>query len=271
MAFEERELSNSGGLPVALYEFTRGAQTFRYAAADRDVTFGGNVYASAPVEHQGVTQAGDASQDSFEINLAAASAVAQLYVGSAPSVAVRLIVRRWHYGDADAPIYWIGTVSECKQQDDATAKLVCNSIAGTFGRNGLRLGWQRTCPHALYDSECKVIKETQAAGVIVAALDGQNVQGANFALQENGRYRGGYIEWEPVAGTFERRAIQEHAGDAVALIGTTTGLEVGMLLRAYPGCKHTMEDCDGRFQNIENYGGFPLIPSKSPFSGDPVW
>jgi uncharacterized phage protein (TIGR02218 family) len=271
MTLDASELSNSEGLPLALFEFTRGTHTYRYVAADRDVTFDGNLYTATPIAHQGATQSGDTSQDSFEVELTAAHRIAQLYVGSAPSVAIKLTVRRWHYGDPDAVITWIGTVLECKQKDDATATLICQSLAATFGRNGLRLGWQRGCPHALYDQSCLVDRTAFGVAMTLTAVDGASVQAAEFALQGEQRFRAGYIEWQPEAGTFERRAIRSQVGEVATLMGTTTGLAIGTLITAYPGCAHTSADCDAYFGNLGNYGGFEMIPGKSPFDGDPVF
>jgi hypothetical protein len=32
------------------------------------------------------------------------------------------------------------------------------------------------------------------------------------------------------------------------------------------GCDHSTSTCASRFNNLDNYGGFPFIPSKNPFS-----
>ena len=39
----------------------------------------------------------------------------------------------------------------------------------------------------------------------------------------------------------------------------------------YPGCDHTLTTCDTAFSNSLNYGGFPAIPQKNPWAGDPVF
>jgi hypothetical protein len=32
------------------------------------------------------------------------------------------------------------------------------------------------------------------------------------------------------------------------------------------GCDHSVSTCAARFGNLANYGGFPFIPTKNPFS-----
>lgn len=271
MTFDTNEISNFSGSPIALYQFERGSQVFRFASADRDIEFGGDTYTSAPIAHEGMMQSGDRQADSFNVNVAAASAVAQLYTAGAPSEPVTLTVRRWHYGDTDAPIYWIGSVIECKRRDDATATLICQSVSTMFGRSGLRLGWQRTCPHALYDSQCRADKAAFAVPAVVTAFDGVTILADAFGGFPNNYFTAGFIEWSPVEGTTERRAIRTHFTTAIAVLGGTYGLSVGAAIVAYPGCLHTLADCKDKFNNLPNYGGFAAIPGRSPFDGNPVF
>ena len=44
-------------------------------------------------------------------------------------------------------------------------------------------------------------------------------------------------------------------------------LTVGDTVKAFAGCNHTTEVCDGKFANLLNYGGFPFIPQKNPMDG----
>ena len=43
-----------------------------------------------------------------------------------------------------------------------------------------------------------------------------------------------------------------------------------MPLTAYHGCMHTYEDCEKK-GNDDNYGGCTNLPTKNPFSGNPIW
>ena len=40
---------------------------------------------------------------------------------------------------------------------------------------------------------------------------------------------------------------------------------VGPMATVYPGCSHNTTDCDTVFDNLDNYGGFPYLPSENPF------
>ena len=38
----------------------------------------------------------------------------------------------------------------------------------------------------------------------------------------------------------------------------------------YPGCTKSRAVCKNKFDNLNNYGGFPWIPTKNPFGGSSI-
>lgn len=40
-------------------------------------------------------------------------------------------------------------------------------------------------------------------------------------------------------------------------------MEIGDSITAYPGCRHTIADCRDKFDNLDNFGGFPYVPNKN--------
>jgi hypothetical protein len=57
---------------------------------------------------------------------------------------------------------------------------------------------------------------------------------------------------------------------SIAAFGDTSDLFPGMTITVYPGCQRTTAACES-FQNRDNYGGFELMPGKSPFDGTPFF
>ncbi|MGP1665642.1 MAG: phage BR0599 family protein, partial [Rhodanobacter sp.] len=72
-------------------------------------------------------------------------------------------------------------------------------------------------------------------------------------------------------GALERRGIDEHLGKQLRLLGKSDGLLEGMDVKAYPGCQRTSAVCAAKYNNLLNYGGYPHLPGKSPFDGDPLY
>lgn len=271
MAYSERELSNFDGKPILLYEFSRAALAWRYCTADRDITYDEQLYSAVAISDAGVKQTGDTKVETFDVTLPATAAVPLLWRGVAPSEKIWLRVRRLHYGDLDTQAVFVGSIAQVSQTDEATSVLSCQSIVASLRSSGLRLGWQRGCPHMLYDNQCKVDKAAYAWNATITALDGVNVQAAEFAAKPNGWFTGGFLEWSLGSGAYERRMIQAHQGNLVGLLGSTYGLSVGMPVTAYPGCNLTGATCANKFNNIANYGGVLHLPGKSPFDGNLVF
>jgi uncharacterized phage protein (TIGR02218 family) len=271
MAHEDRELSTQDGQPILLYEFQRGALTWRYCTADRDIEYSGETYAAVAISDRGVEQGGDTSSSNFEVTLPPDTEVAMLYRTTPPSDRVWLRVRRLHYGETEAPIIWVGTVAQASQPDDASMVLTLQSVVAQLRTNGVRLPWGRTCPHVLYDTQCRANKAFHAVLMTVTGLSGNTVQVADVMDLSDGWFSGGFLEWTVGSGTYERRMIAAHAGNLLQLLGTTDGLTFGQEITAYPGCDRLLATCEAKFDNLLNYGGFPMMPGTSPFDGTSVF
>lgn len=271
MTFDTVERSNFQGRPITLYEFRLGTTRWRYSSTDRDITLAGDVYVATPISDGGATQSGEPRNEDFVVTLPIDAAVVVAYKTAPPSEPIYLYVREHHFGETDAAITWVGTVSTIRPGKLASAEIVANLFTASFNTNGLRLSWSRNCPHALYDHNCKVDKTLHAVPGTVTWLDGLNVKGVAFDALADGHFSGGFIEWPSPLGFTERRSIRKHVGENLELIDSTRGLTVGLAIIAYPGCKRTVEECDVKFNNFPNYGGFPHIPGKSPFDGTGVF
>jgi uncharacterized phage protein (TIGR02218 family) len=277
MAFPTIEGSNYDGSPVVLYEFTRGVDAvFGYAGADKDITTSNGtreiVYVAAPISNSGQTQKGTAVTDVFEITCPATLEVVQWYRYTPPSDTIYLAVRRFHYGDTQSVIVWLGQVVSVEENSEGIATIRCQQVSITLKRGGLRMTWQRGCIHALYDQNCTVDKSLYAVGVSV------NIVGVNYLVlletpSSSTFWNGGILEFDvpSLTGVKERRLIESISGNTLFPYGQMDGYYHGMPLTLYPGCKRTGEWCNSFFHNIDNYGGFEFLPNKSPFSGESVF
>jgi uncharacterized phage protein (TIGR02218 family) len=308
MTYDRLEESSYSSIPVVLFKFSRGAvagiggQVWRYTSADQDILMAENLgppisfrdpevvtYTAYPISHAGITLSGEPSTDQLVITLPWSAPVVSLFRGDPPSVPVAIEVSYTHFGDPSAfdfaagdparRLMWVGTISQVKRTDPGKAELTCNTIAQSFERNGLRLGWARNCPYSLYDPKtCKADKTLHSlTGLITQLSFGFNVTVAEFAGFPDGAFKGGYIEWLAAVGEpsaflggeliYERRVIQGHSGPTVRILGTTEALSVGQSITGYRGCDKTITMCDDIFANIDNNGSCPYLPGISPFDG----
>lgn len=272
MTFNSVENSNDDGRPIYLYEFTLGAAKFRYTSSDADVTLNGYKWKAEPITDDGVKLTGDANTDGLTITGPASLAPAQMFLGTPPSQAIMVAIYHYHEIDNNSVLAYIGEVMQVNQPQPGTAAITCDTISASMQRDGLRLAWQRNCPYAVYDPlTCKASKATHKIDLTVTVIAGNTVKFNGLAGKPNGHMDGGFIEWEhPTRGT-EFRMVEQQIGDTCVMFGLTDGLYYALKVKAYPGCNRTVAVCISKFNNLENYGGIPDLPGKSPFDGDPVF
>lgn len=271
MSFDQIERSNYDGKPILLYEFVYGSTVWRYSGGQKDLNFNGVLYEAIPVSHEGYSMSGNPTSDEITINISMRAGITDLFNGTPPSHSIQISIRTLHFGDTEAPVVWSGIIKSMRRASTVEAKFNCNSLLSTLSRNGLRLSWQRGCPHALYDNLCRVNPNDYGTAVQVNALIGDHVEAAGAAGLPNGYLSGGYLTFTTEHGSTETRAIEEHWQHRIRLLGVADGMTVGQWIIVYPGCDRTSGTCIGKFDNLSNYGGFPHLPNKSPFDGDPVF
>lgn len=275
LSTRQAEMTSYDGRPVQLFDFNRGTIHWRYARADQDIMFQGFLYAALPgISESGVQQNTEAADNDMAITVPNDSDISQLYVANTPTD--RMYVTIWVY-DVDAAaddrgrLYWKGSVAGKAAGDNGSAKLNCQDLAVGFSRSGLRLAWEKGCPHTLYDTECKVDRTTVAVTGSVLSASGNNLQAAILDSYVDGWFAGGFCEWEIATGVFQRKGIESHVGASVTLIGGSGGLAVSDTVVFYPGCAHTIAVCSSKFGNHLNFGGVQYMRGTSPFDGSPVF
>lgn len=281
MSFSDKEISNDEGQRIGLYHFRWGTQNWYYTSADRVIAYdsgdgsGSHDYQPTAISDSGVTQGGETGYD-FQVTLPSTNPVALLYRVTPPSGRVYLKVRRMQLGETDAPLFWVGTVANLKPKNLAGAVMVCRSSISNLKRTGLRLTWQRQCPHALYDRQCRVDPADWEYPYEIASVVGNQVTLVTAGVgldQATGFFTGGIIKWQVATDTYDFRMIEAHTAPLVfTLFGRGDGLAAAMDVLLYPGCTRdvSLTGCL-HFANLDNYGGHLYMPGKSPFDGNPVF
>lgn len=271
MTFAASETSIRSGQPVELYDFSRRAVHWRYTGADRDIAFDGATYSAGTWSTNGYTASGDTVQQTLTITAPLDAAVADQFRVLSPSDPVLLRVLRWHPGDADAGVWWIGQITHVSRLKDHL-EIAGESIVSAQQALGLRLAWQKSCPFSIYDVSCTLDPTAFAFTASVASVTGATVTAAAFADPANvppGRLAGGFLSWDAGSGFTERRAIAAHSGDTITLLNSTYGLAPAMTVTAHPGCDQSAPVCNSVFNNLPNFGGVPGLPAVNPFNQTP--
>lgn len=269
MTFQAQESSTYSAHPIELYQFSRGSVTWRYTSADEDKVISLITYTKQAIDRTAFEQTQEMSRSPITLTVDKNLPFVLQYRGSPPSDIVLLKIQRYHELDGELVTPWMGRVTNVKFKE-RTAEIRCEPIYTSMKRPVLRRRYQTTCPHVLYGAMCGAPSASFVTNVTVQSVNGLTISSSTFALQADGYYSGGYVDWE-VGGNLERRFILSHVGSDITInLPFASGVN-GSIIRAYPGCDHLLSTCNSKFSNVLNYGGQPFYPKKNPFGGSPIY
>lgn len=278
--FELREISRFFGQPIHLFRFALGPLEWRFTNAEMAVVVEGDEYAPASISRGPIRETAERAKNVVTITMPyalnpatpdkpATQDFGDIWRPYPPSDRVFITCMAMHRGDADVAVEWMGHVAQ-PEFTDTTLKLTCEPTLARRRAKGGGRRVQRACELALYGQglgQCNLPKEPFAVPATVTAMNGLLLTAPGLAASAF-QLEGGFIEWTLPSGLVERRTIMSHAGAVIELDYSAAALVPDLEFIAYPGCPHTWAACSAR-NNTDHYGGFPYLPTKNPWSGDP--
>lgn len=252
-----------------LYRFVRGAAQWRYAAASREVVAdvdgaGPRTYLPAAITRGPLGLGPEAGRRTLELRCPPDLDVVRPFRGAPQPQPMGVSVHRRRERGGDWVLLWTGRVLQVVFEE-GVARIRCEPASVSLRRTGLRRLYTRRCPQVLYGPECGVVPVAEA--YVVREVDGR-VIGLEGASAPEGRFAGGYLE--RADGTRHMIEKSEPAFSPVVSTRVTLAypapLALGEAVSLYAGCDRTLQTCRDRFANTDNFGGFPWIPRKNPFS-----
>lgn len=270
MTFSSQEKSIDDGQPLELFRFVMRPKVWRYSNHTEDVSVGPDVYLPNTISRTTITQ-------TEEINKADLTITVPRYFGPAdrfrvvpPSEPMVVTVSRMHFGTEEPLVAWQGRVMSVGWSG-AKAEMVCQPIFSSLLRPGMRRYYSYVCGHSLYGPKCRVIANAHVQTALVTSVVHSKVGAGEFGAHADGHFTGGYIQYTTAEGIVEQRLIVSHVGTLITLAVPPVDLRGAMRIQAFPGCAHTTDICASKFDNLNNYGGFPYIPTGTPFAGKTIF
>ena len=269
MTFDAQETSVESGQPIELYWFTLDSENFRYTSNQEDVTVDSFEYDAIPISRGEILMVpNDPSSERLSVTLPADDPFVQNFVTVAPSVPAVLTISRIHRNDGAEEVVTIfqGTVlnvSFTRENREAVAQVVPKTHAAT--RTIPRFNFSGQCNHVLYDARCKILIDdpTYRHEGEVTAVNGNviTVDGAAAFNVLTDFFVAGIARFGD-----ETRMITAQSGDDLTLVLPFATSPLGQDIFVNAGCKQRFQtDCISKFNNRENFGGFPHVPTKNPF------
>lgn len=270
MSYFEFDQSDQNANPVHLYQFTVNETTYRFTDISENYTAMGEAWQTTGLISGSVRTTNEFIKDTLQIKFPRTNTFAQSFLDSSFSDSQTTVtVFRGYIADPDEEFisYWKGRVAG-SAVDKNLIILDCEPVFTTLKRTGVRARYQRTCRHALYSSQCGVDIESSSFMVdgTVTAVDGVTFTISEASAQSDGYYFGGVLRLE----NGDMRFIINHTSDQITLNSGHPDLAVSSNVTLFPGCDRSPTTCQSRFNNLDNFGGFPYIPEKNPFNGSSV-
>jgi len=122
--------------------------------------------------------------------------------------------------------------------------------------------YQRMCNHSLGDEGCGINMASYYDSYTVnsVAADGRTLELSGWGAY-NGIFTLGYIKNQAES---ERRMIVSHSNKTCELRYKFSASVQGQTCKVYQGCDKTIGTCKTKFDNVDNFLGFPYIPSDNP-------
>lgn len=268
MSYLDKEASVQDALPVELYEFTSASQYWRYTSAPYAISYLEREYTPSSITRSSITQTTDIFKGSITFTFPKSNLFASQYLAFSPDNVTTVTVYRGHVTDlADEYIvYWKGRVVGAKTNGNSI-EIECESVFTSIRRVGLRARFEYGCRHSLYQKGCNVSKELyKHSGAITSITNEMQLQVTGANLQPDGYYIGGLLN-TPLGVS---RFITNHVGDVITISRPIQGLLSTTVVDIFPGCDHLKETCKDKFNNLNNFGGFPWVPNKNPYGGSSI-
>ena len=266
MTYDEIDTSVSSGEPVELYLFTQGAQRWTLTTASMEITHNALIYTPAPVSRTSISQNDDVFKNKLSLKFPRDNIFASQFISATPDLSTILTIFRGHRSIDNYITYWKGRVVGASLTNNLIT-IDCESIFTSVARMGLRAKFELNCRHPLYSGGCRVSAEHYRTDTIIHALSDQaHLEIAAAANRDDGYYKGGMLKLSNGAS----RLITGHVGSSITLSRPLDDLAVGVNVSIYAGCNHSVDECDGKFDNLDNFGGFPHFSGTNPFGGSSI-
>ncbi len=266
MSFLSLETSRSAGQPIELYEFTYGVFIYRYNTTASEVVINNMPYLPMPLLREAITLTSDIRRSQLTITAPYNFEVANFFRASIPASPISVTIKKKHRNDAEVITEWIGRIITAEWKHSGV-QMYCESYYSAIQGNANMRYYGYSCPHMLYGNRCKVSRISYRTVAVASTVSGTSVTSSVFSTKPNGYFTGGYLMfYDGTTGLTHMRYISAHSGSTVTLSNQIPELTAGKQVEVYPGCDHALATCRDKFNNHINFGGFPWIPGRNPFT-----
>lgn len=263
----------AGETPVEGYEFFSEGAFYRYTSSEIQITLNGETFDPIGVIREGVEQGQDFAGEQLEVQLGAHEAVVSAFRAAPYGVPFYLRVYREHVGNPDtAVVLWEGEITDLKISE-GIATFTIQNARQSVNRTIPRYTHQSLCNHQLYGSLCKAVRADYEVTDTVTDFgvdQFQWIEAAAIGAEAADYWKGGVVTWVDGDGNTRKRFIidDDVGSNRVYLLSPMPStFAIGETIELVPGCDRKYATCRDKFDNTENFGGFPWSKTRDPSKG----
>lgn len=263
MSYSSYENSEDLGNPLELYKFSSTSfnSNYYYNNGEEDFIYLADTYTPENIKRSQPEIAQERSAQTITVQVPMDIGIADKYLGYLPPTTVWLTIYRVHRTDGEVATFWTGKVTSVSRQQHELV-FSCQPIDTAFEKVGLRRFYGAGCNHMLYDpNSCRVDKDLFKATGTITSFSGLTINSSIFSSQPNGWWTAGFMQ----RSNGEMRFITDHSGSTVTILYPFSNLQISETVDIYAGCDRKYPTCINKFNNKDNYGGFPFVPTDDPF------
>jgi len=261
MTFDSQEGSAAASQPVELYDFfSDSGEHWRYTSNSETQFHLEQEYEPDIITRKAIEITENQFKNLMEITLGRNNAFAIQYIIGVPENKIGVTIYR--YQGTDYVLYWSGLVQSINFDANAIPTIKATLNTASLASVSKRRRTQILCDNALYDSGCRVNKESYKITGTLSSVIGKTLKAAVFATKADGWFIAGQIKIGEA-----RRLIKSHVGDTITISRPVISAEIGNSFTAYAGCDHSFNTCWEKFHNSFNSGDHRFLPSKNPAAG----
>lgn len=232
---------------MEFYKFYNTSLQKRFVPALTNKTLNALAYESCNITRSAITVTKNPFKSSVNFTLPKSHEFAIFLLNSPLEDNLQVAIYR------ETSLFWEGVLSSIKLLG---SKIELNCLSSEFADSSSAQGarFSPQCWKNLYSSVCGVNSNTYKKTLTVASVNSEIISFPGLIAYE---MVGGYALLDS-----QRRNIVYNSTNSITLEFAFTGTPSG-LLEIFPGCRLTTDACSA-FNNMENFGGFPYIPSINP-------
>lgn len=267
MSFDSLESSLAGSKPVELYAFALGATSYYFTSSEDSITVGTTTYVPEAISRTDHAQSIDDRMRTMTITVPTTNVVAAQFRNVVPGQSVQVTILRLQRDDTPTPVtilQYKGFIHSVNFPGDGRiAQVACKTVEAAVNRQCPRFGYSSLCNYVLYDSDCGVDPELFKVTGTVTVVSGNTITVPGMSSKPDGWFKGGYVR---IQGISDPRMILNHVGDVLTVLLPFSADALGHVVDAFAGCNHRIDDdCDLKFDNVIENGGFAFVPTTNPF------